>query len=76
MVNPNVPRRQSPKVADATLGRIHRNNAGKPVHAVRRNLQSDFRRLGWQADAATMRNYAEQISAGHEIRLDPRRVRY
>ncbi len=61
--------------AQPQLDRLHRSYAGLPANQVRSSLAAAFKKYGWQADAATLRSYAEQISVGRPVALDLKRVR-
>jgi hypothetical protein len=57
------------------LDGLHRNHGGKPVAQVLPQVRTAFRRAGWKASDGEMREYAEAISAGTRIKVEPARWR-
>jgi hypothetical protein len=62
------------KMLDGLHG-LHRSHGGKPVAQVLPQVRTAFRRAGWKASETEMREYADAISAGTRIKLEPGRWR-
>lgn len=62
--------------AQPEFDRLHREHAGRPVEEVEPHVRALFRRLDWKPDRPSeIRDYADAISRGDRIVLEPGRVR-